>query len=77
MKKIAHMGNVLIALEMMRTIPHHTPFVEPPRVKPIRIPKETKSCKYSQCGKSHNHNNACCSAEHYKLWHEEQRTSNQ
>lgn len=33
--------------------------------------KEMKVCKYSKCDKKHTHNNACCSAEHYKLWRQE------
>ena len=30
------------------------------------ISKPTKKCLY--CGEPHNHNNICCSADHYKKW---------
>lgn len=38
----------------------------------LSMRKESKECKYSKCDAMHNHNNACCSAEHYKLWRAEQ-----
>ncbi|NBC02463.1 MAG: hypothetical protein GVY20_02035 [Bacteroidetes bacterium] len=34
---------------------------------------ERKECKYSKCDKTHTHNNACCSAEHYWLWQAERK----
>lgn len=32
----------------------------------IRTKKPLHPCLY--CGKLHNHNNVCCSSEHYKAW---------
>ena len=33
--------------------------------------KQSKECKFSKCNNKHNHNNACCCADHYRMWRKE------